>query len=315
MEPAGEQTRGFRLSGEAAQVAANPNAAVEIALGPLQVNLIPQKPGSGLHVAGICDAQVKRFVFKKAHLSREDFRIFDANGHLVCNSHHYGKNPYASLDPLGVGHDPNRYNMIGEMESLCHVTGYQGVPSFKVRPKPVSMHGRQLALDCSGRTMFSVAKISRVSTMSIRHNLEVCAGDSSDRTYIIEADMMGRTMQIKNNNDELVAYVAKSTKALIQTAVLGSGSELQMDVAPGVDWTAIVAVLMVVQQVGKHYIKDLFENFVMDPLKDTVTDTVVQATGTQGLVDTAAHYTNSATHTAGRVNYAHSQFNHLHQNY
>jgi hypothetical protein len=32
-------------------------------------------------------------------------------------------------------------------------------------------------------------------------------------------------------------------------AALGSGSEMVMDVAPGVDWTAMVAILMAVQQV------------------------------------------------------------------
>lgn len=33
-------------------------------------------------------------------------------------------------------------------------------------------------------------------------------------------------------------------------AALGSGSEMVVDVAPGVDWTAMVAILMAVQQVG-----------------------------------------------------------------
>lgn len=63
---------------------------------------------------------------------------------------------------------------------LLHA-GYQGVPSFKIRPKSMSMHGRQLCQDPrSGKTVFSVAKISRIKTMSLRHNLEVCIGDSSD---------------------------------------------------------------------------------------------------------------------------------------
>ena len=29
-------------------------------------------------------------------------RVFDANGRLVAVSHHFGKNPYAGLDPLGL---------------------------------------------------------------------------------------------------------------------------------------------------------------------------------------------------------------------
>jgi hypothetical protein len=35
--------------------------------------------------------------------------------------------------------------------------------------------------------------------------------------YIIEADLMGRTLGIKNKRDEIVAFAAKSTKALIQS--------------------------------------------------------------------------------------------------
>jgi hypothetical protein len=44
----------------------------------------------------------------------------------------------------------------------------------------MSMHGRQLAINQqSGDTIFSVAKMSRIKTMSLRHNLEVC--DSSGK--------------------------------------------------------------------------------------------------------------------------------------
>jgi hypothetical protein len=36
------------------------------------------------------------------------------------------------------------------------------------------------------------------------------------------------------------------------SAALGSGSELEVDVAVGVDWTAILACLMAIQQVCQH---------------------------------------------------------------
>jgi hypothetical protein len=56
--------------------------------------------------------------------------------------------------------------------------GYNGMPSFKIRPSKVSMHGRQLAMDPrNGQVMFSVCKRSRIKTMSLRHNLEVSIGD------------------------------------------------------------------------------------------------------------------------------------------
>ena len=61
---------------------------------------------------------------------------------------------------------------------LPQVTGNRGMPSFKIRPKALSRHGRQLIMELShgqpgGHTYFNVAKQSRLSTMSIRHNFEV----------------------------------------------------------------------------------------------------------------------------------------------
>jgi hypothetical protein len=64
------------------------------------------------------------------------------------------------------------------MERRVVFVGYHGMPSFKIRPSKVSMHGRQLAIDAHhNKVMFSVAKRSRVKTMSLRHNLEVSIGD------------------------------------------------------------------------------------------------------------------------------------------
>jgi hypothetical protein len=37
--------------------------------------------------------------------------------------------------------------------------------------------------------------------------------------YIVEADLMGRTLAFKNKRDETIAFAAKSTKALIQAQV------------------------------------------------------------------------------------------------
>lgn len=98
---------------------------VNIAVGPPFPELVPQDPNTGLRLGGKYDKLPRRFVFKKAHLSREDFRIFDQKtGRLVCISHHYGKNPYETLDPLGLTHNPKTHHgILGEMESLGHITG------------------------------------------------------------------------------------------------------------------------------------------------------------------------------------------------
>eukprot|EP00892_Ulva_mutabilis_P006997 jgi/Ulvmu1/466/UM001_0473.1 len=306
------------MQGEIGSVLQDPSQAVNIAFGPPFPELVPQDPNTGLRLGGQYDKEPRRFVFKKAHLSREDFRIFDQRtGRLVCVSHHWGKNPYESLDPLGVAHNPKvHHGMLGEMESLCHITGYMGMPSFKVRPKAVSIHGRQVAVyPQTGQTMFSMAKVSRIKTLSLRHNLEVCIGDSDDEEYIVEADLMGRTLNIRNKRDETVAFAAKSTKALIMTQVLGAGSEMILDVAPGMDWTAACGIMMVTQQVGAHYIKDLFEMFVAEPLKDYVMDTAVEATGTQGIVNHVTHATHTAQSYAYHGQNMHNQFNHQNQHY
>jgi hypothetical protein len=55
--------------------------------------------------------------------------------------------------------------------------GYHGMPSFKIRPKTVSRHGRQNVVDAQGSAVhFSVGNKSRLSTMSVRHNMEVSRG-------------------------------------------------------------------------------------------------------------------------------------------
>jgi hypothetical protein len=37
----------------------------------------------------------------------------------------------------------------GEWDSICRVFGYNGMPSFKIRPKTLSRHGRQYIQVCS----------------------------------------------------------------------------------------------------------------------------------------------------------------------
>ena len=49
---------------------------------------------------------------------------------------------------------------------------------------------------------------------------------------------------------EMVAFIQKSLQTLILNAAFGQGSELLIDVAPGVDWTAIVAVAVASKQVS-----------------------------------------------------------------
>ena len=111
----------------------------------------------------------------------------------------------------------------------------------------------------------NIGKKSKLSTQSFRPHFEVGRGSDGDDDYLIVADMMERTFAIKNDKGEVVAQVAKTTKALIQNAVLGSGSESTIDIAPGVDCSTILAMVLGLGQVGAHFVKDMANNYVVDP--------------------------------------------------
>jgi hypothetical protein len=219
----------------------------------------------------------------------------------VAVSHHLGKNPYGELDVLGS----MPQSQLGEWESMMNVSGYHGMPSFKVRPKALSRHGTQFIQEYGGRrTLFNVKKQSRMKTMSIRHNLEVNKGEGEEPLYAVLCDLVGRTMNIVNEQEQTCIFIQKSTKTLIMNAALGAGSELLIDVAPGVDWTAAVAVVLGIQQVGAHFAKDAFSSFVVNPLGNAVQDQVLEATGTQGIYNSAVSQQNSVinfAHTAQRI--------------
>jgi hypothetical protein len=195
-------------------------------------------------------------VLKSGHMSRDDQRVFDAStGRLLMNSHHPGKNPYAALDPLGLTNQDAAYQyatMGGEWESLTDVTGHgHGYPSFPIRPKKLSAHGRQyIKRGKRGETVMNVGKVGKLSSMSMRPNFAVGRGeDDHTVVYTIVGDMMGRTMRVTNEKNELVAVMAKTTKALIMNAALGAGSESTIDVAAGVDCSMMLAVIFGLQQV------------------------------------------------------------------
>jgi hypothetical protein len=134
----------------------------------------------------------------------------------------------------------------------------------------------------------NIAKKSKLSTQSMRPHFEVGRGEDGTEEYVIVADMMERTFTIKNNKDEIVAQVAKTTKAMIQTAVFGSGSESTIDIAPGVDCSTILAIVYGLGQVGCHFIKDAVDNFALDPLKDSLIGGAINTAGLGGL---ASSYT------------------------
>lgn len=62
-------------------------------------------------------------------------------------------------------------------------------------------------------------------------------------------------------------------------------------------------------QVGAHYIKDLFDMFVMEPAKDAVVDGAVDATGTQSYVNSYTSMQHQAQRYAMNGQHMFNQFN------
>lgn len=244
----------FKMTAELQRLANDPNFVVEFAVGDPAPTFTPQSRDAGIRLSGVYFDRQKRYVLKSAHMSREDNRIFDPeNGRCVLVSHHPGKNPYDAFDPLGTTNQGNRYKVAGgEWESVCDVTARaRGFRSFKIRPKALSRHGRQY-IKIGDQTIMNVGKVGKLKTMSIRDHFTIGKGEDGDDVYTCIADMTGRSVMIKNQEDQLVAQMAKTTKAIMMTAAFGSGSESTIDIAPGVDCSTILAAVFGMAQVGEH---------------------------------------------------------------
>lgn len=275
-------------------------------MGDPTPDLVPQQRGSGIVMSGIYFDKPKRYLMKKAHMSKEDVRVFDVDtGKIVLVSHHPGKNPYDKLDPLNLTNNDSRYTyhtMGAEWESACDVSSrLGGLESFKIRPKSISRHGRQCIKRANNELIMNIGKVSKLKTMSLRDNFMVGRGESKDIEYLIVADMIGRTFTIRNDKDEVVAQIAKTTKAMIKTAAFGSGSESTIDIAPGVDVSTVLAIVYGLGQVGKHYAKDAFNSYVKDPLVGSVTDTAIESVGLEGVAQSYTQTSNDAMRHAHRL--------------
>jgi len=296
------------MTAEMQQLANDPNFIVEFAIGDPAPELVPQSKGSGIKMSGVYFDKTKRYIMKSCHLSKDDVRILDmATGQVVMVSHHPGKNPYDSLDPLGLGNTDSQHHVHGgEWESSCDVTArHRSMPSFKIRPKSISRHGRQYIKKMHGdgdnATIMNIGKKSKLSTQSLRPHFEVGSGKDGDDDYTIVADMMERTFTIKNKNDEVICQVKKTTKAMIQTAVLGSGSESTIDIAPGVDCSTILAIVFGLGQVGAHFVKDVANSYVLEPLKDSLVGSAVETAGLGGAADAYTDVSNGAIHESHKL--------------
>ncbi|KAA8493181.1 hypothetical protein FVE85_8626 [Porphyridium purpureum] len=280
----------------------DPDFVLEVLAGPSAPELVPQKREDGVAVYKKYgpDNEPKRFIIKAAHLSTDDWRIWDhKTGKLVYNGHHPGKNPVGSIDKLGTAHQSDRYSRGGEWESYADVTGHQGYPNFKIRPKTLSRHGTQYLIDNHEKRVMNVSKQSMIKTGSLRPGFDVCVGEGDEKVYHTTGDLMERTMQIFNEREEVVCFVQRSGVSLIQNAAFGNGSEYLIDVAPGVDCSTMLIIILGIKQVGAHFAKDALGNWVTDPFKDAVVDGVIDNTGELG--QAAVQANNKAVGHADKV--------------
>ncbi len=142
-----------------------------------------------------------------------------------------------------------------------------------MRPKFVTRHGRQLVKTEDDVVLLNVAKVGMLKSRSLRPTFAVCRGsDRGAREWRVVVDLMGRTYAFYNGADELVALMAKTKKTLILNAVLGAGSENTIDIAPGVDCSAVLAAVFGILQCGASVLGDAFSNFVVSPLQDAAVD-------------------------------------------
>lgn len=245
----------------------NPNNLnPEEVVGPPQGYLVPQEQGSGLTLGHQFCPEQTRFI--QSHLSADDNRIFDEFGRLMCVSHHYGENPYhETMEPLDIGNSADHGTLTDEefqmKEPVCYVSGNYGIPNLRVKPKSVSMHGTQFVQDPrGGTTYFSISKQSRIKSISAKHNMVVFKGDR-ERELMYTILVTGPVIQILNAKNERVAVVEKAMGTLhlnTYNSVL-PGPELTIDVAAGVDWTALLAVVFGMHQCAKKFPNDAFNSF------------------------------------------------------
>lgn len=92
--------------------------------------------------------------------------------------------------------------------------------------------------------------MGKLKTLSLRDTFGIFKGDSNEILYKVTADLFSRILTFRNTDGEQIAVMAKTKKALIKEAVLGSGLESTIDIARGVDISVILASIFGIMAVG-----------------------------------------------------------------
>ena len=164
-------------------------------------------------------------------------------------------------------------------ECLCAALPPLPSPPLR-RALPLTLrHGRTNINLPDGRTVFNISRRSKLRTKSFQAQLSVAEGESKRAALIVLADMAKRTMKVINPQNDLVCLIQKPVKTLLLNAAFGAGSELRVDVAPGVDCSALLGVVFGITCMGQSMAKDVFGNFVAEPLTEAAVEEVLDDPG------------------------------------
>ncbi|KAL3675181.1 hypothetical protein R1sor_025129 [Riccia sorocarpa] len=190
----------------------------------------------GLVLGDQRSSRIKSFIWKKVDnlkvgdVEEEDTsRVFCGHtGKLLLCFHHAGKNPYQQGDSEQAIEGKIRY-----------ATGYNGMVSFYVEKDLFSSRGRNFVRDPEGKkTYFTVMDVDGFAMVYEGDEQETNLGMFTSPEFV--RDTHG--MAIVNVRKEILASIKKSPRPLLKNISFGDGPEFQIDVAPGVDWTTVLAI-------------------------------------------------------------------------
>eukprot|EP01063_Lacrimia_lanifica_P041700 TRINITY_DN9792_c0_g1_i2.p1 TRINITY_DN9792_c0_g1~~TRINITY_DN9792_c0_g1_i2.p1 ORF type:complete len:481 (+),score=107.41 TRINITY_DN9792_c0_g1_i2:52-1494(+) len=220
--------------------------------------LVPQAPDSGLTLLSTRDDEARTFIIVNGNVRyADDWRCYDAKtGALVCNSHYDGQNPYDKIS--------SRLSMSGlsvESTGRCLISGL----SSPIAISHSLLHRGRREVSLSGDVKFAVQRRSKLATASLARSFHVAV----DGNVVLHIEGSAETQRINfvSAKREVVATARKPAKSLFAAGGWG-GCELQLDVAPGVDHSAVLVALLALQQTPRSHIERMLGSFVYMPLDE-----------------------------------------------
>ncbi|KAL2607480.1 hypothetical protein R1flu_026053 [Riccia fluitans] len=210
---------------------------VEFDLIPPSKELVPvELKEEALVLGNQHSREVKSFIWKKVDrlkvgdVNEEDTsRVFcGETGKLLLCFHHAGKNPYGQGSSQQVE------------GRIRYATGYNGMISFSVEKDVFSGASRNFVRDAEGqKAYFNVTNVDEFAVVFEGEMQDNSLGSFSAPEFLREY----HGMAIVSVQREILASVKRCPRPLLKNISFGDGPEFQIDVAPGVDWTTVLAIV------------------------------------------------------------------------